>query len=258
MENESNNENDKVEIRVNRHIARLICINILFIFLLILSINFGWISKIKTAYINKSLSVEDLTIESKMINISLKSTLIKKDRWCQIIKEGEIPKNENWVKVSDNNCILNFENDSKYIVIKDDKYSSEKIPISDYINSILSLNFTKERIILVQDETKPIDIEITSIGNPDKTFTVISENEEILGIQGNNITGKTPGSTNLIIYDKYNHVIKAQVIVTDLITTPQINEKKDNYQGCDCCGCGHPPADRRNPDSETNGTGRIC
>ena len=81
-------------------------------------------------------------------------------------------------------------------------------------------------MILVQGEEKTINIDINYIGNPDKTLTLISENEDLLKVEGMKVIGIKSGNTNLKIRDKYNNEIIIPIIITDLVTTPTLNEKK--------------------------------
>lgn len=222
------NINSKVSKNKTHIIKKIIIICILtliIIFLITIIKESNFASKIEINYIKSGLEIKSIALENENININLKFPIIKKDRWCQILEENQNIEEDAWVKAKENNCILEINEESKYIVIKDEKNESEKILISEYLNSIISLDLITERIILLEGETKQIETDIKYIGNPDKTLVFTAE-EDIVKIEGTTITGLKLGKTNLQVSDKYNHKINVEVIVTDLVTTPQINEKK--------------------------------
>lgn len=188
---------------------------------------FKYIEKFELRYIKSGLTVENIIAKNSEINVTLGKTLLKKDRWCQVINEEENINSDKWIKVENNNCILSINNDSKYIVVKDEKNIGIKKPLSNYINSIISLNFDVNKIFLVQGEKKEISVDLQYVGLPDKTLTYKVENEEIISVQNNIIEGLKAGETTLSILDKYGHKAEISIIVTDLISLPEINTKKE-------------------------------
>ena len=190
---------------------------------------FGVATKIENKYIKSGLNAKSIVLNNEKINVVLEPSIIKKERWCQILKEDEDINENAWVQVVDNSCEIDITSDSKYIIIKDEKNISPKTLLSNYINAIISLNIKnpEEKIIFVLGEQKELATEIEYIGNPDTTLTYISENENIIKTDDNIIEGISVGTTNIIIKDYYNHEINIPVVVTDLITLPQLNENKE-------------------------------
>ena len=227
MVEKSNEEQKERVIYANKNVITLIYFIIVLAIISIIIIHYDLIRKLETNYIKSGLAVENIILENEKINITLKPSLIKKDRWCQVLKENETPKKENWIKVNENSCILDITSDSKYIVVKDEKNQSKTIPISNYLNSIFSINVEKEKFILVLGEEKEIKTNIQCIGMPDTTLICIPKNEEILKVNGNKIEGIGVGETTLKISDKYNYEINIQVVVTDLITMPELTPQKE-------------------------------
>lgn len=218
-------QHNKNKFRVTKKISKILLIVVLLVMAWEIIKNFNFASQFEINYIKSGLAINKISLENDSININLKAPVIAKDRWCQVLKEGQNIDENSWTQVEQNNCILKVDEESKYIVIKDEKNESEKILITDYLNAIISLNTKKQRIILLEGETKQIETDIKYIGNPDKTLTFSTE-EDIVKIEGTTITGIKLGTTKLNISDKYNHSVSTEVVVTDLVTTPQINSKK--------------------------------
>ena len=226
MEEKAKEENKKI-FDSNKSIIALISITIILIFICIIGLNFDVISEFSKKVLKNGLNIESIVIEENQIKVTLEEPFIKKERWYQVLKENEELEDDKWTIVNENNCFISIDSDIKYIAIKDNKTINEK-PISNYLNTIISLNSENKKIILVEGEEKnlELDVEIETIGNPDTTLNYSSENEEILKIEDNKINGISVGETNILIQDKYNHEIVIPVIVTDLITKPMLNEKK--------------------------------
>ena len=212
---------------IKKYIIILLCVIILSITGYAVNTHYNLASKFEINYIKSGLEVKSIALENEDINIKLKPSIISKERWCQVLKENEEVNENGWTKVYQNNCILKISEESKYIVVKDNKNKSEKIPISNYLNAIISLNINTQKIILVEDETRQIEVDVKCIGVPDRTLTFTPEDDNVLKIEGTNITGLESGQTNLKISDKYDHEIDIQIIVTDLITSPQITKDKE-------------------------------
>lgn len=212
----------------NKGIIALISITIILVLICIIELNFDLISEFSKNNFRSGLNIENIVIEDNQIKVSLEKPFFQKERWCQALKENEEIKENNWLKIDENICYIDIDSDIKYIVIKDNKITKEKIPISNYLNTIISLNTESKKIILVEGEEKDLklEVEIEAIGSPNTTLNYTSENEELFKFENNKLIGISKGETNLIIQDKYNHEITIPVIVTDLITTPRLDEKK--------------------------------
>lgn len=218
-------ESSKSKFKAVKKISKILLIIVFIVIAWEIIKNFNFASQFEINYIKSGLEINKIALENDSININLKSPVIAKKRWCQVLKEGQNIDENSWNEVKQNNCILKIDDESKYIVIKDEKNESKKILISDYLNTIISLDTNTQKIILLEGETKQIETNIKYIGNPDKTLEFSSEGD-IVKIEDTSITGIKLGETKLNISDKYNHSVSIEVIVTNLVTNPQINNKK--------------------------------
>ena len=224
-------ENKKEKIVTNtadrkKTLHKVINVVVILLFVICLLYKHGFFSKLEIKYFKSGLSIQKIDLENNNINIELTPSMINKDRWCQILSEDGEVDDAGWIKVTNNLCVCNIQDDMKYILVKDEKNISQKIKIEDYLNAITYLNTEKEKIIIVKGEEKKIEVDVKYIGNPDLTLFYSSENEEILKTKDKVLEGIEAGETSLTITDRYNHILIIPVIVTDLVTTPQLNESK--------------------------------
>jgi len=163
-------------------------------------------------------------------NVELYDLIINKELWCIAAEEGEVPSfDDEWQKVIDNQCNVNINNEDKYIYVRDDKKIGEKIEISKYISGIAKIEVKsaiENEIKLIKDEEKILEIELKTVGNPDKTLEYRSEDEEIVKIENGILKGINDGVTGVTISDKYGNIENLSVQVTSLITEPTINNSK--------------------------------
>lgn len=217
------------------NIVKWICIAVIIICLIFLAIVLLRSDKFQAIVFKKGLAIKSLDNiwhdeNNVYANLETYNLIIDKQLWCIATESETAPEfNDEWQQIIDNKCNLKIESDDKYIYIHDEKNVGEKINISDYISKIAKIevkNKVNDEIKLIKDEVKVLDIVIKTVGNPDKTLTYKSEDENIVTINNGELTGIEDGKTRIIISDNYGNSETINVEVTSLISLPQINNKK--------------------------------
>lgn len=166
-----------------------------------LSVDF-FIKYVKTDeqfYLNvtqKGLTIANLELisqddDSVNVKIILPSLWISKKRYIFVSNSNFLPSmyDEKWIEVNNNECILNLNESSKYIFIKDSKNISNSFNVSDYINLITNIKVYSKDCILYIGDTLNIDYEISKIGYPDETIKINTDNNDVIQITDNTIIG---------------------------------------------------------------------
>lgn len=178
----------------------------------------------------KNISEVTYSENSVYLNIETYKLFTKKELWCIATESETAPSfNDEWEKVENNKCRLEIENKDKYIFVRDSENVGEKIVINDYVSKIVKIdikNKVNDEIKIIKEENKDLGIELKTVGNPDKTLTYKSEDENIVKIDNGVITGIEDGETKIIISDNYGNTETINVEVTSLISLPEINNKK--------------------------------
>ena len=198
---------------------------ILLISVYIVNQKYNLINIIKINLSKSELEIESINLENNIINITFKQSDNMKKRWYKVLSDdGDIT---DWIEISKENKIEASEN-LKYIKLKDEKNESETIDITDYLNVIYELNVktTLNKIMLTQGENKELEIQSKCIGNPIKDIYISTSDESILKVENYTISALEPGKVNLTVSDSYKHEVTIPVIVTDLITLPEIQANK--------------------------------
>lgn len=148
--------------------------------------------------------------------------------YCSVVAIEEINENINYSLAQDNTCTFNNLNTNKdyYIYLKNNDRISY-YHLQDYIyDNVLDIKVNQDKIYLIKGESKSIEYKInTIVKNKQDDITIESENNDILKINNNKITGLKKGTTNVILKSKSKSK-KIEVLVTDLINKPKINNKK--------------------------------
>ena len=188
--------------------------------------------KFEISVLKKGLEIKNLkniecNSDSVYACVETYDLIIDKDLWCIATDSSTPPDfNAEWQKVVNNECMLEIDNDDKYIYIRDNKEVGEQKLISEYVSSIAKFAVNKKEFKLIKDEKAKIDVSLKTVGNPDKTIMYKSEDENIAQVINGEIIGINDGKTNIIVSDKYGHTETLNVQVTSLITLPEINNKK--------------------------------
>ena len=190
-------------------------------------------TNLKFSFSNKWLSIKKLGnvySDNGKLYASLETynLIINKNMWCISTNSETSPKfdDSNWQPITNYNCNVEIHPGDKYLYIRDNKTVGEKNVLSEYISCISEIEISKKDLKLIKNQTEDISINLKTIGFPDKTITYKSEDENIAIVENGTITGISDGITNIIVSDKYGHLVPINVQVTSLITTPIINNSK--------------------------------
>lgn len=192
-------------------------------------------NRFKAVVLEKGLTIKDLRdVAYKDGNsyaiLETYNLIMDKELWCIATESETAPElNDDWQQIVDEKCNIIIESSDKYIYIRDKENVGEKINISDYVSIIAKIeikNKVNDEIKIIKDETKQLDIELKTVGNPDETIEIKSEDENIVKIENDCLIGVEDGETNVTISDNYGNSEVIDVQVTSLITLPQINNRK--------------------------------
>jgi len=218
-----------------KNIIKWICITIITICIIFLGIVVINSNEFKAIILKKGLTIKSIgnvsyTDGEVYAEIETYNFIINKNLWGIATDNEVAPEfSDDWQQISENKCNLKIDDNDKYIYIRDSKNVGEKIVISDYASDIAKIvinNKVNDEIKLIKEEEKELDITLKTIGNPDKTLTYLSEDENVVKIEDKKLIGVDDGITNITISDNYGNIEKIKVQVTSLITLPQINNKK--------------------------------
>ena len=220
---------------INNKRTRLLCISfiilIILLFMLFLIGNFFIPPYIKNIEIKENNIYKDQNI----ININVENPFYKlnKEVYCFVSTSDEIPdENNEWVKANNGYCSFSITSGDYNIFVKDKYGNIQSLNDQSYnINKILDIKTNKDIFYMYKGMNDKITYELNVIGNVDKTISFASEDENVVSVDNiGNIKAKGFGTANVILSS--NGVKKnIKIVVTNLITTPQINSKK-NYISC--------------------------
>lgn len=217
------------------NIKKRIIIAVLIFIIIGLGIFVATTDAFKGIVLEKGLTIKSLKDvsynEGKVYaNVETYNSIINKELWCIATESENVPEfNDEWQKIVDNKCNIEIENEDKYIYVKDSKNVGKKIDISDYISTIAKIeikNKVNDDIKIIKDEVKELDINLRTVGNPDKTLNFKSEDESVATLNDGKLVGIEDGTTKISISDKYGNTEVINVEVTSLISLPEINNKK--------------------------------
>lgn len=175
----------------------------------------------------KEISYEEGNV---YVDIETYNLIFDKDLWCIATESDVAPEfDDSWQKIKDDKCKLLIENEDKYIYVRDEEKVGDKIVINDYVSTIAKIEVNSkvnDEIKIIKGEVKDLGIILRTVGNPDKSLTYKSEDENIVKIENGELIGIDDGETKITISDNYGNSETINVEVTSLITLPQINNKK--------------------------------
>ena len=102
-------QHNKNKFRVTKKISKILLIVVLLVMAWEIIKNFNFASQFEINYIKSGLAINKISLENDSININLKAPVIAKDRWCQVLKEGQNIDENSWTQVGQNNCILKVD-----------------------------------------------------------------------------------------------------------------------------------------------------
>lgn len=110
---------------------------------------------------------------------------------------------------------------SKYNI---DEIKMPKIPFIE--TKTINIEFPQEKIYLSINEKYELTATVTTSTNEDMSFTWVSDETEIISLEENIITGLNSGSTTVKIQTEDNQTKEIEVVVSSLITLPEVNSNK--------------------------------
>lgn len=178
------------------------------------------------------LSINEET-EKFSINAFVKTNkLLKNDCYYYVANDDILDKQEmnNFTKCENNICKIKNMNfsDEKYLFLK---YKNGNVVgpynLKDNIkNKIFDIDVDNNVVYMFVNEAQRIKYNISSLFSVSESDVILySDNDNIASIKNGVITGNNIGTTNIVI--KVNEEEeKIKVVVTDLITTPKLNNDK--------------------------------
>lgn len=132
----------------------------------------------------------------------------------------------NSYEIRHNVCEIKLSNNPNPTVTLKNLYGEKNYTLNPNIDYIVDFGLDYTKTYLVLKEKKEIKVNsIKSIGAPNKSLTITSEDPSIVNIKKNYMIGKKAGETNVIV--KIGDIQKKiKVVVTDLVTMPTYNEKR--------------------------------
>ncbi len=211
-----------------KHTLLIVCILIVIMVLICATYVFQkyeLMGVVESNYLEDGLSIQKVSIDDTTVHFSFTEPTLKKNRWYQVLSEDEIITD--WTLVSKDNTI-EVRDDIKYIQVKDEKQHVKLYEIADYLSAVYELNVktTLNKIMLTKGEEKELEVEMKWIGNPSKEVSIEVDDPSVLKVEGSTLTALEAGKVTLTVSDSYGHKVEIPVTVTDLITLPQIDEKK--------------------------------
>lgn len=193
-------------------IINLYCIIALFIYSKLLYKNNINSSNIRISY-------DNVVNENDEYLVNVKYNNSKTRLYCSL-------DNKSWINI--NNCRFNLTKGNYKIFIKNNYMTiNKKFNIVEKFEGTISSNIDMlDEYYLALNGSKKIDLKFGYPQDFDTSYKWIIENEDIIKIDNDIIYGLKAGKTNIIVkLDDGNKKI-FKVIVTDLITPPHIDEKK--------------------------------
>lgn len=99
--------------------------------------------------------------------------------------------------------------------------------LTDYVDNIISFNFSNDVIYMVKGATKDIKYDELVIDKNKKISEIISTNDDIISINNGIITAKNLGECEIKSGKK-----SIKVVVTDIIDKPTLSEVKKEIIPC--------------------------
>ena len=175
-----------------------------------------------------NVKINNYVNEEETVNIEIKTSSHLSEVMCYISEE-ETENIYNSPYTTSTNSICSFYNikvKDYYIYLKYPNDSElEKFKLSDFYKDTIDIKASEEKIYLAPNETYKINAEVVALDEKEETISYQSENESIVSVKNNVLTGISAGTTNVDIKTE-SLSTKLEVIVTDLISVPTINNER--------------------------------
>ena len=125
-------------------------------------------------------------------------------------------------------CLLTLNINKDYKIYLESKYKKTKEKmLTDYVDNIISFNFSNDVIYMIKGATKDIKYDEIVIDKNKKISEIISTNDDIISINDGIITAKNIGECEIKSGKK-----SIKVVVTDIIDKPTLSEVKKEIIPC--------------------------
>lgn len=125
-------------------------------------------------------------------------------------------------------CLLTLNINKDYKIYLESKYKKTKEKmLTDYVDNIISFNFSNDVIYMVKGATKDIKYDEIVIDKNKKISEIISTNDDIISVNDGIITAKNIGECEIKSGKK-----SIKVVVTDIIDKPTLSEVKKEIIPC--------------------------
>ena len=116
-------------------------------------------------------------------------------------------------------------NDNYKVQLKNRVKETKMIDLKNSIDNKHNFRFDKERVYLRVGEEYNLNYALASLIKDESTLNFVSDNADIVSVNGDILVGKSVGSTNITL-EGANTALN--VVVTDLVTMPTYIVKKQN------------------------------
>lgn len=192
----------------------IICISLILISIIILTFSkiYYTSNSIKNIYINND---NKIVIE-----------LSNNDETYCLIDDKET---NNWVRNVNNNCILDYVENNKYIFLKNKLGYVLRFNNTYTLESIKKFEIKNNKVYLAINGTEKVDYFLDSIIDKTKNIKYVSSNDNVATVDNNGIIrGVNVGTTDIfVILDDYNLKIKVTVTNNIIVPSKDYNYKRD-------------------------------
>lgn len=122
-------------------------------------------------------------------------------------------------------CYKYFK-DNGYFDKVNDIFDKVDVEENNKKNEIISIKGRISKVYLALSGTKELVIDFEVVGAPDKTLVWTSENEGVASVNNGIVTGTGVGTTKVKATTTNGKFYEFEVLVTDLITVPTLNNDK--------------------------------
>lgn len=172
-------------------------------------------------YANKVFMIENIMISSGINDDNTKTVIVNikgntKNALCSI-------DDNNWIDIKNQTCTFNVQTGNYHVKIKkDDKLLSKELSVN--INGVKNIDFNVEKYYLAVGEKAELNYSAVVVGNAKLKWE--TENSDIVTVSDGIIEGIALGKSMVSLSDGYGQKSSVEVIVTDLLVKPVINDKK--------------------------------
>lgn len=173
-------------------------------------------------YFKNNITIESIILSQDINDDNSKTVKINitgnsKNALCSI-------DDKNWISIKDNVCSFNVQSGNYFVKIKKgNEILSKELNVN--IEGAKNINFNVDKYYLAVGERAKLNYSAVIIG--DAKLKWKSDNSDIVSVDEGIIEGKKLGKTRVSLLDEYGKSSFVEVIVTDLLVKPVINDDKE-------------------------------